>query len=295
MEEGIGLSNRRRREETLQQGKKRLKLMKFLLLLSPQLCRLARAGWFQAQGCNRRLHLCTFSLQQPLQARLLQLCRWDKVPGAARMEITRLVSDQPKQVSASWRCKRGSPARTTGIEMEACKQRDRRAGRPPQTVLTTSAAPANKPPLGAASPRHRVAQLGGELSETYPGHKSSEAQLCRPGAPDTEKSCTAEQWQKASYAPCRDKASPNSCILFLPAAPAGRHKSQRATKLRVTPTGIVPPPAPRRDPKRGPHRRSRRRRPTLAGPNTCGRCATRAAGGAGLGLRLTKKQEWKRC
>lgn len=72
-----------------------------------------------------------------------------------------------------------------------------------------------------------------------------------------------EQWQRASLPSRRDKAPPNSCILFLPAAPAGRHKSQLATKLRVTPTRIVPS-APRRDAEWRTHRRSRRRQPGAA-------------------------------
>lgn len=56
--------------------------------------------------------------------------------------------------------------------------RDHRGQTPATTSLPASP---NEPLLGAAPPG-AGSLSSGRLSETYPGHKSSEAQLCRPGA-----------------------------------------------------------------------------------------------------------------
>lgn len=98
-----------------------------------------------------------------------------KVPGAARMEITRLgslVLDQSRQVSDCWRCERGSPRannrrRDGGVQtkgLEGCETTPDRSP-PPNSLIsaaspTTTTAPLKEPLLGAASPRRWVAQPG---------------------------------------------------------------------------------------------------------------------------------------
>lgn len=155
--------------ETSERSEKRgcLNLVKLLLfcrlpsLQQPSLLTGPTSGqrWFRTRDCTS-LHRCTFTLGN--RTRCLQLWGWGPRSWRSRDGddwIWSLVPDQLKRVSESWKCERGSPGRTTGIEVEACKQRDRRSASPPRTDLTQ--VPRLGPPQPASARSGFSPALGG--------------------------------------------------------------------------------------------------------------------------------------